>query len=156
MPLLQGDSAAVACTGGFWHSVLECWTSYRLWCRSSFRNSTVVTQQRLWGSEVTDPTLQKCVKDCLSSLVINHCECTELCEVITEINHPPLFFFFGLDPLCASPFGPLCNTSGEAGIRGMPCGFMFCMSHSDWDRPPTSKGRMRTLQTCPRYLIKIT
>ena len=41
------------------------------------------------------------------------------------------FFFFWLDPLCASPFGPLCNTSGEAGIRGMPCGFMFCMSHSD-------------------------
>ena len=41
------------------------------------------------------------------------------------------FFFFWLDPLCASPFGPLCNTSGEAGIRGMPCGFMFCMTHSD-------------------------
>ena len=30
------------------------------------------------------------------------------------------FFFFWLDPLCASPFGPLCNTSGEAGIRRPP------------------------------------
>ena len=53
------------------------------------------------------------------------------CFIIYLGFHFYTFFFFWLDPLCASPFGPLCNTSGEAGIRGMPCGFMFCMSHSD-------------------------
>ena len=40
------------------------------------------------------------------------------------------FFFFLVRSAMRQPFR-LCNTSGEAGIRGMPCGFMFCMSHSD-------------------------
>ena len=57
---------------------------------------------------------------------------TDLLKLLSaQLGGKWFFFFFWLDPLCASPFGPLCNTSGEAGIRGMPCGFMFCMSHSD-------------------------
>ena len=50
---------------------------------------------------------------------------------ITKLIALFFFVFCWLDPLCTGPWAVLDHSSGEAGIRGMPCRFYVLHVQSD-------------------------